>query len=175
MRQITIARDVYLDTSVIVNAIIGGMHHSESCLQFCYQLAQAESHVYFSRIVRLEFSQALRNLASRAQLPEDLRSTYGLDDWYNYMVRERWLQFGVSQFADFLRHFSDVTELPFSRAIWEHSVKVMAFTNLQSHDAIHIATARRYRISHFAACDSDFQRVDGLKILLIRDGSLFRQ
>lgn len=73
--------DIYLDTDVVVKAIVGGMDHSTACLRFCSELAQHESRVYFSQILRLEFSQAFKQLATKAQLPESIRDVFGLDQW----------------------------------------------------------------------------------------------
>lgn len=161
--------DIYLDTDVVVKAIVGGMDHSTACLRFCSELAQHESRVYFSQILRLEFSQAFKQLATKAQLPESIRDVFGLDQWSDYMVRGRWMQFGVSQFAAFLGQFVQVIEFPFRRGIWESSVKIMAFHNLRSHDAIHVATARHLGVKDFATSDNDFQHIDALTVRLIRD------
>lgn len=79
------------------------------------------------------------------------------------------MQFGVSQFAVFLGQFVQVIEFPFRRGIWESSVKIMAFHNLRSHDAIHVATARHLGVKDFATSDNDFQHIDALTVQLIRD------
>ncbi len=76
---------------------------------------------------------------------------------------------GMQKFDAFLNRFDEVAELPFHTRIWEESVEIMARDQLKSLDAAHIATARVYGLRHFATLDSDFSRVQDLRVWLIRD------
>jgi len=70
--------DVYLDSSLVVAATIAGIPHSDACTAFCSRLIADNSHIFFSQILRLEIAEAVRKLATRAQLPEDIRQEYQL-------------------------------------------------------------------------------------------------
>src|SRR5215210_1816025 len=86
--------DVYLDTSVVVAAIIAGTPHSAASSAFCLSLAEQGSRVYFSQLLRLEYGEAIRRLVRRDQLPEDLRLRYDLARWdADVAVRRRWMRF----------------------------------------------------------------------------------
>src|SRR3954470_6129086 len=92
--------DIYLDTSLIVSATISGLAHSGPCQRFCERLGLDGARVYFSQISRMEFLNALRNLArprnqKKRELPDALWDQYRLDQWANSeAVRDGWLQFG---------------------------------------------------------------------------------
>jgi predicted nucleic acid-binding protein len=163
--------DLYLDTSVVVGAIIAGTPHSERARQALTEWANTGGSVYFSQILRAELSQALRNLASRpGQVPQDTREQFRLDSWSTESaVRERWLQHGVSKFRGFVASFDEVFELPFTTQIWNDSLRVIIDSGLQSIDAIHVATATRNGIRTLATLDDHFRRVPDLRVWLLRD------
>jgi len=96
-----------------------------------------------------------------------------LDDWGpEPSVRDRWLRTGLRRFADLGDRFREVIEFPFDVATWETSLDVMIASGLHSHDAIHVATARRHGLAHIATADDHFRRVSGgFAILLIQDGT----
>lgn len=161
----------YVDTSVAVAAIVPGIPHSAASAAFCDGLAAQHSSVYFSQIVRLELSQAVRNLATRpGQVPFDMWSNFPLAQWgASPLVRQRWLEFGSRQFESLIRRFALAVEIPFDVSIWHDSVGVMAAYGLRSLDAIHVATARRQGLRHLATLDDDFRRVRDLDVWLLRD------
>ena len=163
-------RHIYLDTSVIVGAIVTGAPHANACSVFCNWLAARDSRVYFSQVLRLELSQALRHLATRhQQLPQSVQQQYQLDQWgTSAPVRERWLALGITQFQALLGRFTEVIELPFRLSTWSQSVDIMAREGLQSLDAVHVATAQEHGLRDFATVDADFQRIPRLRVRLIR-------
>ncbi len=59
----------YVDTSVVVAAIFPMVPHGAASAAFCDGLADQETTVYFSQVLRLEPSQAIRNLATRPGQP----------------------------------------------------------------------------------------------------------
>ena len=159
---------VYLDTSVVVPALFHGHVHFAACRAFVARLVNDRSHVHFSQILWLELSQVLTHLPHDPGLALDLRRAYRLDRWErNVAVRERWLATGLQWFNDLIARFDRVTEAPFSRAIWEASLDIMAQHQLRSHDAIHVATARAVGIRDFATLDGHFRRVPDLHLWLI--------
>jgi predicted nucleic acid-binding protein len=127
--------------------------------------------VYFSQILRLELTEAIRKVATiPGRAPATLRQDFRLGDWErDSSVRRDWFHFGVQEFDSLFSQFAEVYELPFDRSIWLRSVEVMAERQLRSHDAIHLATAYENRLTCFATTDDEFRKVPDLDIRLIRD------
>jgi predicted nucleic acid-binding protein len=77
-----IARDVYLDTSLIAAAIIAGSTHHDAARDYCQQLAEQECNVYFSQFLRVELLQAFRVIGTDPTgLPEVTRRRHRLGRW----------------------------------------------------------------------------------------------
>jgi predicted nucleic acid-binding protein len=165
--------DVYFDTSIVVAAMINGLAHHGPANAFCETLVAARSRVYFSRLLRIEFLNVLRNFATRdyQRSPASLRAQYNLANWRNdEIVRARWMQFGQGALQTFLAQFEDVIELSLRPEVWVASIEIIVKYDLNSNDATHIATARTHRIDHFATTDRDFARLSGTpRIWLARD------
>jgi predicted nucleic acid-binding protein len=163
--------DVYLDTSVIVAAIVAGSTNHTSSAEFCARLTTGGGRIFFSNIVRLELSQAIRKLATKAErLDPGIHEYFGLGRWEtDFIVRQRWMQYGIHEFERLMGSFAEVIEIPFRSVIWRNSVDVMIYSFLQSHDAIHVATARHYGLRLFVTTDDHFARIDDLDVILIRD------
>jgi predicted nucleic acid-binding protein len=164
-------RHVFLDSGVVIAAIIPGSQFWLGCDAFCADLIARDCRVYFSQILRLELTEAIRKLATiPGRAPENLYARFRLGDWErDRSVRRDWLRFGVWQFEALLRRFAVVNELPFRHSIWLRSVEIMADRQLRSHDAIHLATAYEYRLPCFATTDDEFLKIADLDIRLIRD------
>lgn len=165
-----IPSDVYLDSSVILASIIQGDPHSVACVQYCSDLAANNSAVYFSQVLRIEVAHVIRSLATRSATPISVQQQFQLSRFNSDMlVRQQWMTFGMRQFENLLKTFYIVYELPIRKRIQQQSIKLMSLHNLDSHDAIHIATAHRNAIPDFAAVDGDFSRVTGMiRIHIIR-------
>jgi predicted nucleic acid-binding protein len=162
---------IYLDTSVLLGAVVRGAPHTQACGAFCAQLISARSRVYFSQLVRLELPQALRRLATtRPNLPPAVQAHYQLSRWgTDPAIRQAWLAFGLTRFEALLNRFSQVFELPWDTQVWQASVQIMGQYGLQMMDATHVATAQVHRLRDFASVDDDFRRIPSLDLWLIRD------
>jgi predicted nucleic acid-binding protein len=162
---------VYLDTSLIFAAIFRHSLNWAASDEFCRRLAERRSQVYFSQTVRLELSEAIRKLATMpGRTPPGIRDEFSLDQWeHSVFVRRRWFEFGVRQFDALVASFAEVFEVPFDSTIWLSSVAVMTDERLRSHDAVHVATARAYRVPALATGDDHFLRVRDLEVILVRD------
>lgn len=167
----TVPDDVYVDTSVIVAAMVNGSHYSQESRRFCTRLALDGSRVYFSQISRIEVSQAVARMASNpGRLDPDVRSAYGLDRWdMDFMVRNRWMSTMTGSFDTIVDEFAASFEVPFDSDIWRRSIPVMAHYRMRSMDAIHVASARSLGVRALATNDDHFRRVDGLNVILVRD------
>src|SRR5689334_18204414 len=92
--------ELYVDTSVFVGAIFQGAPHSASCYAFSQRLIAAQTHVYYSQLVRVELLQAVRRLATtQHNLPLTVRARYRLDLWgSDENVRRAWIELGIREF-----------------------------------------------------------------------------
>lgn len=159
---------VYLDTNVIVYALIRDMAHSEVCLNACQALIDADSTIYISHLTRLEFLQAVRGLANSDSLPDEVRQRFALSDWENFMVRERWLNFWADQLDGFLTSFREYYELPYRARAWRDVPRQMAFGPMAAYDAYHLATALSYEVPFLWTTDDGFGRANnGIEIHLL--------
>lgn len=162
--------DIYLDTSVVVAAIVPGVPDSAASGQFCARLGSQRSNVYFSHLVRIEFAQALRNLVTRRQLPAQIRHRFQLDLWEtNVLIRQRWFTEGTRRFDAFLEQFGEWFEIDSQHRIWQRGLEIMAVHQLRAVDAIHVATAQEIGVLDFATADDHFRRVPDLRLWLLRD------
>lgn len=163
--------DIYLDSSVLVDAMFSGLPHFATSDAFCAQLADDGAHVYFSHIVYLEVAEAVRRLATKQQLPMSLREEYRLVDWAtDASVRKEWMVFGLHEMKRLLDRFSETYEIPFQRSLWLQSIDLIGQYGLRASDAAHVATALHAGLHVFATNDSDFRRVDLLDVRIVREG-----
>ncbi len=168
---VPIPSKVYLDTSVIVAAISSGDPHYLACSTYCTALANNNSTIYFSQLLRLEYAQFIRKLATDATyaLPSSIYQQYQLQDFgTNMMIRHQWMRFLMSQFDALVATFYTVRELPVGKEIPPHSIQLMSLHGLESYDAAHMATALREKVPDLATTDRKFSRAaSGLRIHLI--------
>lgn len=79
-----VPQQIYVETSVFVGAVIQGPTDSRACLQFTEQLSAANSQVVFSELTRVEFANAVAEVARssrrRLELPADMVKEYSLDN-----------------------------------------------------------------------------------------------
>jgi len=164
---------VYLDTSVIVATISSGDPFNVPCQTYCAALARNDSMIYFSQLLRLEYAQFIRKLAtdSKNAVPQHLFQQYQLKDFgKNMMVRHQWTKFMMTQFDVLLGTFYRVRELPIQPPILRQSNDLMSLHNIESYDAAHVATALREGVHDLATTDTKFAArvTSGLKVHLIR-------
>lgn len=164
-----VPRDVFLETSFVVNAVFGQLSDSEACREASRQLRDESSVIYSSTLMRLEFAQSLRRLATFRQLPRDLHDQFELDSWSRADVRHRWMDYGTSQVEAYLQSYATVTDLPVTQQILTQSRYFMAEYALRSLDAAHLATAIDFQIPVFWTCDDHFERVREITVEIIRD------
>lgn len=162
--------DIYLDSSVLVEAMFSGLPHYEASDAFCARVANDGNRIYFSQLLRLEVGEAVRRLATKQQLPLLLRQQHGLDEWAtSEAIRREWMSFGLHQFERLLANFSEAIEVPFRAALWRRSIDLIGRYGLRASDAVHAATALQEGLEVFATNDGDFRRVTLLRVMIVRD------
>lgn len=166
---------LYVDSSVLVGAVVAGLPDSAACLKYCGEIAAAGTRVYFSELLYLEFANALAMLARRphllATLEQSLRDRYRLEQWTNDAgIRRAWLNFGERELDRLLEEFDEYVVVPIDGQLIENAVSIMADCNLQSNDALHVATARMQQVPALATTDGAFENARELvKVILVRD------
>ena len=162
--------DIYLDTSVVVTAMVPGIPHHGACAAFCEALRQERTRVVYSQLLRLEFIQVWFRLPAGSYLSTEDVKIHRLRAWdRSPTVRAAWMTHGIEQLERFLDRFGEILELPFNLAVWRASVNVMARHRLRSNDAAHVATARIAGLTDLATVDDDFRRATDLRLWLLRD------
>ena len=161
--------DVYLDTDVVVNCLIEDLRHSQACLQAMEHLGYSGSTVWISQLLRVEYLQAVRSIATQGRAPSQLSKTFDLDNWVDSRVREAWLRHCWELLDEYIGILPSVVELPITRNEIDRAPYLMARFALRSQDALHLATALHYDIPVFWTCDDHFQRVDDLSVEVIRN------
>lgn len=156
-------QDIYLDTSVVVAAIVAGSENAQASLNVCNDLIRHRVRVYFSTTLRIELLRAVRKLATRANRLDDVsRTKFALCRWgADPAVRRRWIQHHVEPFAKLPAAFAEVYELDFDEEVWLRTVETMGESSLQAQDAVRVATARGQGIASFATLDADNLRIWG--------------
>lgn len=161
--------DIYLDTSIVIEAMFQGTRRHAEILQFCRELTAQSSHIYFSQILRLELSQTLFRLPKSGILDASVQRQWHLGGFdARASVRRAWMDQGVKQFEAFIAQFVEVVEHPLTLSIWQRSIDVMVSHRLRAHDAIHVATAAEIGLRDFATLDRDhFDRLERDRILTL--------
>ncbi len=161
--------DVYLDTAFVVNALFGHESGESASARGLAELVSSGGTAYFSEILRVEYFQALRRLATRGRVSTSTLDSFSLQRWNEAEVRRRWLRLGHKELDRFISHLPESVEIPLNRQIIEESVDLMATYALGSLDAVHLATALHYQIPFVWTCDDHFERVDDPFVEIIRD------
>lgn len=162
--------DLYLDTSVVVAAIIRGTLFHAEALALCNLCAAARCRIYYSQLLKIELLQAVRSVGTAAgNLSDELRSIHRLARWgRDETVRRAWMQFGMNQFVELTDQFSEVYEIPISDDIWVRSAELMVTYHLDSYDAVHAASALSLGVFDLATLDTHFTRIADLTVHLLR-------
>lgn len=164
-------RDVYLDTSLVVAAMIVGSPHHRAARAYCERLTLERSNVYFSQFLRVELLQAIRSIATDPDaLPGVIRRRNRLGKWgFDDQARRAWFAYGTAQFEQLMSQFDTVLELPFTLEAWRRCAAIMWRHQIKSYDAFHAATALEHGVRTFASLDKHFSRVAGLRVELVRN------
>ena len=82
------------------------------------------------------------------------------------------LREGDRELEEIFRSLFDAAEvelIPNTRSLWEEAAHLRAETGLKTPDALHAAAAMRSDCALFITNDSDFRRVRGLTVVVLKD------
>ena len=104
---------VYLDTNVILAALMPAIPHHHACADFCDAVVAGRTRAFCSRVLRLEFGQVWFQLPNSPYLGTEMTRQFRLGAWgRNSAVREQWMAEGVAQLATFFARFDRLVEDP---------------------------------------------------------------
>ena len=153
---------LYLDTDVIIHALIRSQPHHDRCVRFLARVAQQGwTTIHLSTLSWSAVAHRLAHPKFREGLPMDVRRQYRLDHWDRSDVRRRYLSEHLAQAAELLEPF-EWEELSLTPEILRTALGIMVEYNLGSQDAIHLATMRQAGVVDLASFDKRFRRVDWL-------------
>lgn len=162
---------VYLDTSVIVAAIIVRSPRHQPSSEILKKIADDGATVCVSQLVHAELLQSLVALATTPYaLSEQTRRQFRLHRWGDVLdVRRRWLRHAMELRDTLFTQFRRVEEIGITREITREAITVMAESRLKSYDAVHVASAIWLQSAEIITSDRDFERVNvhGLTIRTI--------
>jgi predicted nucleic acid-binding protein len=93
----------------------------------------------------------------------DLRRRFRLDHWQEPAVRRAWTAHLLGNFEILLSQ-CDWAEIALTPAIRAAAIDLIAEYNLNTHDAVHLASAREAGVVNLASLDRGYRRVDGLHL-----------
>jgi predicted nucleic acid-binding protein len=162
----------FFDTSLVADAVAQSGRYA-TVRSYLDSLLHDGARVFVSDLVRIELAQAIKAIANDpGMLPGRERRRWRLHRWGDLQqVREDWYDHCFTNYDQLLVEFISAEEVALSRSIIESAIDLMVAFQIDSHDAIHIATALAVGASTLATLDVDFMRLTpmpGLTIHVIR-------
>lgn len=155
---------LYVDTDIIVNHLVETEPHHQRCQQFLTRLSEiGTTTIYLSSLSWLEFAHVVMRQDFRSRLSEDLRARFQLHRWADASVRKTYLETLIERFEELLGQF-DLVEIAVGPEVRKEATRLVGEYNLDSHDAIHLASANRLGVFDLASLDAGFRRVEGLHL-----------
>lgn len=155
---------LYLDNDVLIAYLVAPEPHHARCQVFLQRIAaERQTRVYISSLSWLEFGHTVMRQNFRDRLPAATQRQYTLDQWQRQAVREKYLQAMLGLLDGLLAQFA-WTEVSLTPAVRQDVLRLLASYRLDSHDAVHLASASAAGVSDLASLDAGYQRVDGLKL-----------
>jgi predicted nucleic acid-binding protein len=160
---LTFPREVVLDTSFVIDALLQGQPRHDECTAFLRRLAEQEVAVFFNRLLEVELLEATYRLV--------LKERFGRAEWRRRRLDGRARRRASRLTRELLEAWNGAL-----RAL-NHSVveldevvsgiaKVMAQYGLSSYDAVHMATALRMGVRSMVTLDSGFAAIPAAQLEL---------
>lgn len=169
--SLVVPAEVVLDTSFVVNALIGTEKHYEVCAAFLVRLAEAESVVYFNRLLEIELVETAFKIAVKEQ--------HGSNAWPKKRNDGRVRRRAGRLTERLLTSWHELLEsLPHAcielDEVSSAVLRMMTSHGLASMDAAHAATAEYVGADGLVTTDAGFGNVPGEELRLYVDASRVR-
>jgi predicted nucleic acid-binding protein len=152
-----------LDTNFVVATLVAGDPRHEECLSFAGRLQDAGTVIAYSTLLRLEHLNAWRNLLKDGLLPPEPGPQLRLELNVAEDDRSHWLRVADILLGQFLAQFPR-TEIRLNQRVVSLAIELVGRFNLQSYDAVHVASAFHAGCTDIASLDKDFRRVEGIDL-----------
>ena len=165
---------LYLDTDVVIAALVTTERHHERSRAFVERLARREQTVVVvSSLLWIEYANAAMRERFRQTLPSSDQRRFRLHRWQEASVRRLYLQSFVRALDGLLELF-EWEEVALTTDVRNAALAYIASHNFRPHDAVHLASAVQAGVTDLASLDESFRRVDGLQLWndLIYGGTL---
>jgi len=156
-------RRLFLDTSFVVATLVAREPRHEECLSFAETLQDAGTVIVYSTLLRLEHLNAWRKLLKDSLLPPEPGPQLRLELNVPKDDRIHWLRVADILLDQFLAQFPR-TEIRLGRRVVSMAIELVGRFDLQSYDAVHLASAFHAGCTDIASLDKDFRRVDGIRL-----------
>jgi predicted nucleic acid-binding protein len=155
---------LYLDTNFILDYLVDTRPRHARVARFLQRVEMQDSTtLYLSSLSELEFLHVIRSEEFRQGLAPDWQRQYKLGQWEQPGVREAYCTGFLKLLQEFLDSFT-WAEVALTAAVRTRAVREALTYNLDSHDAVHLASAYGAEVFDFASFDRGFRRVDGLSL-----------
>jgi predicted nucleic acid-binding protein len=166
-----VPREVVLDTSFVVGALIKTETDHAACREFMVRLADADSTVYFNRILEIELAEVAFRLA--------VKERHGNKGWpqkrNDGRVRRRAARLSDSLFKSWNELLDAVPHVRIElHEVAEAVPEWMAKYGLGSMDAAHAITASYAEVDGLVTTDAGFGNVGAKQLRLYVDASRVR-
>lgn len=153
---------LYLDTDFLINCLFTTEPHHGRCRAFMVRLFQhGLTTLYLSTLTWMEYAHVIAKESFRKGLPPAFAQQFQLDQWDQPLTRDAYMGAMLSALQKLLDKF-DWEEISLTADVRRRATQFMAEYKLDSHDAVHLASANYVGVFDLASLDRVFRRVDGL-------------
>jgi len=148
---------VFTDSNILTYPLLNDPIHGKKCKEFIWRVENREFEGSISPII---VSETLFNVI-KADIVKDYRIKTKEVVSFLKVNPKVISKIDLGKASDLFRIFNI---LPISELEVEECYKAIKDYALRTNDAFHVATMKRYGITNIATNDSDFERVNGIKV-----------
>ena len=157
---------IYFDTSFVIKVLIDGQSHFIQCREFIELLKKKQPIVVFSNLLRMElWHTRLIIVFQNLEKEKHINFANCLKKYPNAPRRFYSEISGVNKlFNELLQNFKNWAEIPVEDKIINLALELIHKYNLDSYDAVHIATMLNWGIKDIVVFDQHIEDITDLNI-----------
>jgi len=157
---------IYFDTSFVIKVLIDGQSHFIQCREFIELLKKKQPIVVFSNLLRMELWHTRLIIVFQNLEKERHINFANCLKKYPNAPREFYSEIsGVNKlFNELLQNFKNWAEIPVEDKIINLALELIHKYNLDSYDAVHIATMLNWGIKDIVVFDQHIEDITDLNI-----------
>jgi len=149
---------LYIDADFTMRALVKSEKHHQECLEFAERLRQKGTPIFSSVLLIPECLNTWEKFGRKGATP-----LITAEQWENELYRIPFMDHGLNLIRGFLKQLN-YHQVRILKAIEDDIASQMAYHNIRSYDALHLATMRYLGLPHIACTNSHFLRVDNLEV-----------